>query len=96
MIHSFTIIKRPLITEKSNIQKDTQRKYFFEVDRRANRHQVKKAIEYVFKVKVADVNIQIVRGKYKRVGRFIGKRSNWKKAIVTLEKDNQIDFFGGI
>ena len=66
------------------------------MDRDCNRHQIKKAVEEIFNVKVADVNVQIVRGKYKRVGRFIGKRANWKKAIVTLEKDFEIDFFGGI
>jgi large subunit ribosomal protein L23 len=101
------IIKRPLLTEKSNRMKETggtagadestlQPKILFEVHSDANKIQIRQAIEELFKVKVADVCTQIVRGKVKRMGRFVGQRSNWKKAIVTLLAGNKIEFFEGV
>ncbi len=91
----YEIIKRPLITEKTNIQKEIANQLTFEVDRRANRIEIKRAIETAFKVKVAGVQTMHVKGKVKRRGRFAGKRRDWKKAIVTLMPGERIDFFEG-
>lgn len=91
----YEIIKRPLITEKTNIQKEIANQLTFEVDRRANRIEIKQAIEAAFKVRVAKIQTMQVRGKAKRRGRFVGKRRNWKKAIVTLMPGERIDFFEG-
>jgi large subunit ribosomal protein L23 len=91
----YEIIKRPLITEKTNIQKEMANQLTFEVDRRANRIEIKQAIESAFKVKVARIQTMQVQGKVKRRGRFVGKRRDWKKAIVTLMPGQRIDFFEG-
>ena len=91
----YEIIKRPLITEKTNIQKEIANQLTFEVDRRANRIEIKRAIESAFKVRVANVQTMQVKGKVKRRGRNIGKRRDWKKAIVTLMPGERIDFFEG-
>ncbi len=91
----YEIIRRPLNTEKTNIQKEVANQVTFEVDRRANRIEIKRAIETAFKVKVAGVQTMQIKGKTKRRGRFVGKRRNWKKAIVTLVPGERIDFFEG-
>ena len=91
----YEIIKRPLITEKTNIQKEIANQLTFEVDRRANRIEIKRAIETAFNVKVASVQTMQVKGKVKRRGRNLGKRRDWKKAIVTLLPGQRIDFFEG-
>ena len=91
----YEIIKRPLNTEKTNIQKEVANQVTFEVDRRANRIEIKRAIETAFQVKVAGVHTMQIKGKTKRRGRFVGKRRNWKKAIVTLVPGERIDFFEG-
>lgn len=91
----YDIIKRPLITEKTNIQKEAANQLTFEVDRRANRIEIKQAIETAFKVKVANIQTMHVKGKVKRRGRFTGKRRDWKKAVVTLMPGQRIDFFEG-
>lgn len=95
MIH-YDIIKRPLITEKTNLQKEDNNQVTFEVDRRANRIEIQRAIEQVFKVKVAKTRTLNVTGKVKRRGRILGKRKDWKKAIVTLMPGERIDFFEGV
>lgn len=91
----YEIIKRPLNTEKTNIQKEVANQVTFEVDRRANRIEIRRAIETAFQVKVASVQTMQIKGKTKRRGRFVGKRRNWKKAIVTLMPGERIDFFEG-
>lgn len=91
----YDIIKRPLVTEKSNIQKETANQLTFEVDRGANRIEIRRAIEQIFNVKVASVQTMQVTGKVKRRGRILGKRRDWKKAIVTLRPGERIDFFEG-
>ena len=91
----YEIIKRPVITEKTSIQKEIANQLTFEVDRRANRIEIKRAIETAFKVKVARVQTMQVKGKVKRRGRNIGRRRDWKKAIVTLMPGERIDFFEG-
>jgi large subunit ribosomal protein L23 len=90
------IIIRPLITEKTSIQKEMFNQVTFEVDRRANRIEVKRAIETIFKVRVAGVKTMQITGKTKQRGRITGKRRNWKKAIVTLLPGERIDFFEGV
>ena len=90
------IIKRPLITEKTSIQKELYNQLTFEVDRRANRIEIKRAIETVFNVRVSDVKTIQVTGKIKRRGRITGKRRDWKKAIVRLMPGERIDFFEGV
>ena len=90
------IIKRPLIfTEKGSLLREEDNKYLFEVDQRANKIQIKNAVETLFKVGVADVNTLIVRGKMRRMGRGHAKTRNWKKAIVTLNEGESIEFFEG-
>jgi len=94
MNHS--IIKRPLITEKITNLRETYNRYGFEVARDANKHQIKQAVETLFKVKVKEVTTMNVMGKTKRLGRNQGKRPDWKKAIVTLAKDQKIETIEGI
>jgi large subunit ribosomal protein L23 len=91
----YDIIRRPIITEKTNIQKDTANQVTFEVDPQANRVEIKRAVEKIFNVKVADARTMHVTGKEKRRGRILGKRRNWKKAIVTLMPGERIEFFEG-
>ena len=88
------IIKKPLITEKNSLQKEAGQVVAFEVALDANKIEIKQAVEKAFDVKVLTVNTALVAGKTKRVGRQIGKRSNWKKAYVTLAEGSNIDFFG--
>ena len=92
----YDIIRRPLITEKTNIQKESDNQLTFEVDRKANRIEIRRAIERIFKVKVASVRTIQVKGKTKRRGRTLGKRRDWKKAIVTLRPGERIEFFEGV
>jgi len=90
------IIKKPLITEKTSIQKEQYNQLTFEVDRRANRIEIKRAIETAFNVRVAGVKTIQVTGKIKQRGRIVGKRQDWKKAIVKLMPGERIDFFEGV
>ena len=87
------IIKRPLITEKSMQQVEDQNKYTFEVDKRANKIQIKKAIEELFDVKVVKVNVINTTPKKKRVGQYEGYKNELTKAIVTLAKEDKIEIF---
>ncbi len=90
------IILRPLITEKNAILKELQNKVVFEVAKDANKIEIKKAIEEAFKVSVETVNVMNMKGKVKRMGRHLGKRRDWKKAIVTLAEGSTIEFFEGV
>ncbi len=90
------IIKKPLITEKTSIQKEMHNQLTFEVDRLANRIEIKRAVEAIFNVRVAEVKTMQVKGKTKQRGRIIGKRRDWKKAIVRLMPGERIDFFEGV
>ena len=85
------IIKAPIITEKSSNIASDERKYVFKVDAKANKSQIKDAIEKIFKVKVESVNTVNVHPKKKRVGRYSGMTNKYKKAIVTLVNGNKID-----
>lgn len=91
MKNDFDIIKAPIITEKSANIRSNDRKYVFEVDVKANKTQIKQAIESIFKVKVESVRTINVKPKKKRVGRYAGMTSKYKKAIVTLALNNKID-----
>ena len=92
----YDVIKRPVITEKTSIQKDETNQVTFEVDRKANRVEIKRAVEGVFNVRVAAVRTMHVRGKVVRRGRTFGRKRHWKKAIVKLMPGERIDFFEGV
>ena len=81
-----SIIRKVLITEKGTLLRETQRQYFFEVARDANKIEIKRAVESVFSVKVDTVQTMQLKGKVKRQGRWVGRRNDWKKAIVTLKE----------
>lgn len=87
------ILKRPLITEKSNLQREAGQVITFEVNHDANKIEIRQAVEKAFKVKVKDVRTLVTAGKAKRLGRTAGKRSAVKKAYITLA-EGSIDFFG--
>lgn len=87
------LIIRPLMTEKSTLLREEENKVCFVVRRDANRKSIRQAVEETLNVKVKSVNVLNMIGKTKRLNRFVGKRADWKKAIVTLEKDEKIDFF---
>ena len=90
------IIIKPIITERSMDARQTG-KYTFKVDRNANKIEIAEAIEKLFDVKVAKVNTMNCNGRTKRVGRYVGKTADWKKAIVTLKEDSKtIEFFDGM
>ncbi|RKD25438.1 large subunit ribosomal protein L23 [Caminicella sporogenes DSM 14501] len=92
----YDIIIRPVITENSMAQM-AEKKYTFEVDKRANKTEIKQAVEKIFGVNVEKVNTIKVVGKEKRMGRYVGKTRSWKKAIVKLTKDSkEIEFFEGM
>jgi len=94
---SYQVILRPIITEKSTWLKDKNREVCFEVDKRANKIEIKKAVEQLFKVKVERVRTQSKRGKRRRVGRSEGKKKDWKKAYVKLkEGEKMIEFFEAV
>jgi len=90
------IILRYLVTEKSTLAKETEKKYSFAVDRRANKNQIRNAVEKIFGVEVDNVRTIIMPGKLKRMGRNEGKTSIWKKAVVKLKTDQKITEFENI
>ncbi len=92
----YAALKKPLISEKGTVAKEKNNQYVFEVDKRASKYEIKKAVEHFFTVKVAKVNTAIFQGKIKRVGKSFGKQSGWKKAVVTLKEGNVINFFEGV
>jgi large subunit ribosomal protein L23 len=87
------ILLRPLVTEKGAKGEAAENTYVFEVGETANKHEIKHAIESFFNVKVDDVRTVRVRGKFKRFGRFYGRRSHWKKAYVKLAQGHTLNFF---
>lgn len=93
---AYDIIIKPVVTERSMENMESKR-YTFKVDTRANKSEIKKAVETIFGVKVKQVNTMNITGKKKRMGANVGKRPNWKKAIVTLTEDSkEIEFFESI
>ena len=94
-LHPYEVIVRPLITEKATILAG-EHKYAFEVDRRANKPQIRDAVQRAFNVHVATVNTMNVRGKTRRMGRRVSRKRDWKKAIVTLAEGDSIQLFEGM
>ena len=90
------IIRRPLVTEKSTIEREQQNIVTFAVHPDANKHEIRRAVEELFSVKVLDVRTNRVRGKSKRVGKFVGDKPSWKKARVRLRSGDSIEFFEGV
>jgi len=90
------LIRRPLISEKSTRLKEATNTVCFEVDRRANKIEIRRAVEKLFGVKVADVRVANRQGKWKRMGRFLGQRKDWKKAYVRLAPGEKLEFFEGV
>ena len=88
-----SIVRKALITEKGTALRELRNQYHFEVATDANKIEIKRAIETIFQVKVGSVRTQQMRGKMKRQGRTAGRRSDWKKAIVTLMPDQKIALF---
>lgn len=96
MPNLYDIIVRPIVTEKSTDQLDRNRHYSFVVAKDANKVEIARAIEKLFPVKVEDVRTMQYRGKERRVGRTIGRRASWKKAVVTLREGDTIEIFEGV
>ena len=96
MKNPYAVMKKPLFTEKGSNLKETENKILIEVSRDANKIDIKKAIEEIFKVKVEKVSTITTRGKWKKFGRSIGKRPDRKKAVVTLKKGEKLDFVEGV
>lgn len=92
---NYKIFKVPYLTEKTNYLKDNEDKVTFKVTRETNKKEVKKSIEKVFKVTVEKINILNQVGKKKRMGKYQGKKANWKKAVITLKKGDKIELFEG-
>jgi len=95
-MEQYEIIKKYLLTEKTTKLKDEENKYTFAVDRRANKIEIGKAVEKLFKVKVVYIHVMNMPGKRKRMGRIISEKSPWKKAIVTLAKGERIEIIEGV
>ena len=95
-MHIYEVLKRPITTEKSNKMKDELRQYAFEVDLRANKIQVKAAVELAFKVEVLDVNVMRVAHRRRHFGRRVSYKPIWKKAIVTIAPNQRIELFEGV
>ncbi len=92
----YDIIHGPVVTEKTTLQKEINNQVTFKVDKKANRVEIKDAVERNFNTKVKQVRTVQVKGKVKQRGRIIGKRPDWKKAIVTLMPGQKIEFFEGV
>jgi large subunit ribosomal protein L23 len=89
------VLRRPVVTEKSTARQAGANQYFFEVDTKATKHDIRTAVESLFKVQVTKVCTMNVFGKRKRVGRNVGVTSDWKKAIVTLKEGDRIEILEG-
>ena len=96
MLEEYKIIRKPIVTEKSTDLKDYNNQIVFEVHPEANKSEIAKAVEKLFKVTVLSVQTQNRKGKSKRLGRFLGRRKHWKKAIVRIKEGDRVDFFEGV
>jgi large subunit ribosomal protein L23 len=94
-MNTVDVIKGPIITEKLDLAREKNRQYSFVVDKKATKHDIANAVTAQFKVTVTGVRTLIMRGKIKRVGTSMGKRSNFKKAFVTLKEGDKIELFEG-
>ncbi len=97
MKNVYQVIRRPLLTEKTNVQNETMNKVVFEVDRRASKPEIKEAVERIFGVKVERVRTAMMpgKGRYFRGRVRVKKKSAWKRAVVTLAEGSRIDFYEG-
>jgi large subunit ribosomal protein L23 len=95
-VNAHRVIRRPLITEKSSIGREEENLATFAVNPQANKHDIRRAVEELFDVKVVDVRTMRQPRKKRRVGKHIGRRAEWKKAIVRLAEGQSIEFFEGI
>lgn len=96
MKHVYDVIKKPLFTEKGMDMKESENKILIQVNADANKHEIKQAMEEIFKVKVDKVNVVNIKGKKRRYGKSIGMRSDKRKAIVTLKQGEKLDFIEGV
>lgn len=96
MSNFHSILRYPSVTEKNTLLRTSQNKYVFEVLPKATKPQIKQAVEKLFSVKVLSVNTMVVKGKKKRVGKSMGYRSDWKKAIVKVAAGQTISKFGEV
>ena len=92
----YRVIKEPHITEKGSLQKELHNQITLKVDRRANKIEIRRAVETIFKTKVLQVRTMNMMGKKRRVGKNMGKRPDWKKAIVKLAPGENVEFFEGV
>lgn len=95
-MESYKVIREPHITEKATTQKGRHNHVTLKVDRRANKIEIKRAVEGLLRARVRDVKTINVRGKRRRVGRFVGRRPDWKKAVVVLAPGENVEFFEGM
>jgi large subunit ribosomal protein L23 len=92
----YQVLKRPVVTEKTTAAREATGDYVFEVDTSANKIEIRQAVEKLFNVRVKDVRTSVVRGKFRRTRKGLGRKPNWKKAIVTLHDGETIELFEGI
>ena len=95
-MNQYDIVLRPIVTEKSSLLKEGSNQYVFEVATTANKIEIAKAVEQLFKVKVLSVRVMNMEGKERRLGKHTGKRSDWRKAVVKLSPKDKISFFEGV
>ena len=95
-MNAHQIIRRPLVTEKSSIGREERNLVTFAVDPKASKHQIRRAVEELFSVEVLAVRTMRMPRKSRRVGKFEGRKPEWKKAIVRLAEEHQIEFFEGV
>jgi large subunit ribosomal protein L23 len=95
-VNPHRVLRRPLVTEKSTLARDEQNVVTFAVDPHANKHEIRHAVESLFDVKVLDVRTMRMPRKSRRLGRFVGRRAEWKKAVVRLAEGQKIEFFEGV
>jgi large subunit ribosomal protein L23 len=96
VMHIYQVIREPHVTEKANIQKEGTNQITFKVHKKANKVEIRQAVETFFKTKVSDVQTMNVLGKRRRMGKTVGKKSDWKKAVVRLAPGEKIEFFEGM
>ena len=89
-MNPYDIIKGPIITERTTVLREKENKYVFAVDKRANKNQIKNAVEDLFKVDVLKISTMVMQGKLRRMGRFAGYKPDWKKAIIKLKQGQEI------
>jgi large subunit ribosomal protein L23 len=92
----YDVLVGPMLTERGALLKEQENKLLFKVVKEANKMEIKRAVEEIFKVKVENVATMNYKGKMKRMGRYMGKRPDWKKAIVTLKEGEKLDFIEGV